>query len=308
MKKRLVAMMMMLVMVLSMAACGKKSELPTEPADIAKKANENANKVKNFECTGNATFDMEAAGQKVAGTITLKMATFLDPFKMKMDMTMDMGTQGKANMSMYFINEDDKYTSYTYMEMGGNGTWTKQEITDTKTIDSMKNGGVSNIAQDTERFKKVDSTDEKTTTLQYTLTADDFKKALEAANVSNQLSALGMSANIFDGIPDTPITITVDNDTVMWKTFSFDMKDLVNTILTNVIKGLGAEKEAKFKVNDFKFNMEYQNYDKATDFELPEEAKNAVDMNSAMSGITGAANATDAPETTDAPEATDKAK
>lgn len=276
--KKLIAVFLMLVMVLSMASCGTKNALPTKPADIVKKAEENTNKAKSMELTGTINYDVTVSGQTYAGKLDMNMAMFLEPFKVKMDMNLDMGAElgGSQAISVYMIQEGDKYYTYT----SAMGTWAKQELTDTKIIDSLKSAGKTSVlSESADKFTKVDSNDE-VTTLEYVLTADDAKKAVEASGALTELSGYGVDASLFESMKDTKITMTVDNKTVTWKNVSVDLKETLQGVVDSLLSSMGAllGGDVQVTINTCNADIEYKNFDKAAEFELPEEAKNAQEI------------------------------
>lgn len=291
--KKITAFLLMLVMVLSMVGCGTKNEMPKEPADIIKKAQENSKKAKNVEATATADIKMNVAGQAVAVKLDMDMTVFMDPLKAKVDMTMDLGEElgGKQNVSMYIVKEQDQYVMYMNMA----GTWMKQEM-DTKTIEeSLKKDNEKDMfTTSADQFKIVESDDKDVTALEATITGEEIKKVVDESGAMDQLDTIpGMDENtknlvksMFSGLGDIPIKVTVDNKTTNYKTISMDLKPMMQQLLDMVMKSnLMGDEKVEATVDTCDIAIEYKNYDKATDFEVPEEAKNAVDASSALNGV-----------------------
>lgn len=57
-----------------------------------------------------------------------------------------------------------------------------------------------------------------------------------------------------------------------------DMTDMMQSLMTKVMKASEATEEQNINVDTMKVSITSKNFNNATDFEIPEEAKNAVEM------------------------------
>ena len=154
---------------------------------------------------------------------------------------------------------------------------------------------------------KDNNTDDATAVL-FTLTSDKmldaYKKSADllkgsgvsADTIDSALAVYGLSMDsLFKGMGDITANMTVDTDQVYFKSISMDLakpiQSLVDVVIEEMSKANGeAMDTSSVKINvsacDFTFN--YDKYNEATDFELPEEAKNAEEV--ATDDLTGSAN------------------
>ncbi len=56
------------------------------------------------------------------------------------------------------------------------------------------------------------------------------------------------------------------------------MTDMMQSLMTKVMKASEATEEQNINVDTMKVSITSKNFNNATDFEIPEEAKNAVEM------------------------------
>lgn len=306
-KKAAVTTMALAMGVSTVTACGTKSvSMPQEPKDIVKLATERTNALDSYELKGTMGIGLEASGQKIDIDVDMNAIYFKEPMKMKMDMTMKNNSdsvsddQKEMTVSMYFMKEDENYVMYTNAEDKWSKVTMKKDDEEYKQLVEMLDKGLAGDASQENPFadlyKKADEQPKDQTMLDLSITMD---KVLEEAKKMGALdqytkdeqnaTVLAQAEGILKQFGEFKISMGVDNDNVYWKSFTIDWKDTIQNGINSIMAMMGGS-DMKVAVNKCDMNMTYENYNKATDFELPEEAKNAEEVDSnAVSSLAGAA-------------------
>lgn len=288
-KKVAVTTMALAMGVSTVTACGTKSvSMPQEPKDIAKLASERTAELKSYELKGNVDIAMDMMGQKVDMDMDINAVYFKDPMKMKMDMKMVNNAAGKdasedekeMTASMYFMKEEDNYVMY----MGMDDTWSKTTMSKDdeqykELIEMLDKGMTSTDDTFTDLYTKAADQPKDQTMLELKITGEEIAKQIEKSGVdTSTLESSGASIDMIKQLGEIPISMGVDNDNVYWKSVSVDLKDIIQSVFDTLLEQYKAALEGKdisMSVDSCKMELTYDKYNKATDFELPEEAKNA---------------------------------
>lgn len=300
-KKVAVTTMALAMGVSTVTACGTKTvSMPQEPKDIAKLASERTAELNSYELKGTAGIAMDVMGQKVDMDIDINAVYFKDPMKMKMDMKMVNNAAGKdasedekeMTASMYFMKEEDNYVMY----MGMEDTWSKTTMSKDdeqykELIEMLDKGMTSTDDSFSDLYTKADTQPKDQTMLELKITGEKLAEEIEKSGAdTSALESAGASLDMIKQLGEIPISMGVDNDNVYWKSISVDLKDIIQSVFDTVLeqyKGmLGEGQEISMSVDKCQMELTYDNYNKATDFELPEEAKNAQEVNASDSGDT----------------------
>lgn len=289
-KKVAVTTMALAMGVSTVTACGTKSvSMPQEPKDIAKLASERTAELKSYELKGNVDIAMDVMGQKVDMDMDINAVYFKDPMKMKMDMKMVNNAAGKdaseedkeMTASMYFMKEEDNYVMYMGMDDAWSKTTMSKDDKQYKELIEMLDKGMTS-SDDTflDLYTKAADQPKDQTMLELKITGEEIAKQIEKSGVdTSALESAGASMDMIKQLKEIPISMGVDNDNVYWKSVSLDLKDMIQSIFDATLEQyktmLKDQKDIKMSVDSCKMELTYDKYNKATDFELPEEAKNA---------------------------------
>lgn len=278
MKKKIIALLLMMVMILSMSACGTKNG-KNSIGDVLTKAQENSNNAKSMDVTGTMKITMSADGETLDMTTDMNMAIFTDPYKAKISMTLGMGVLGTQSTEMYLIPDEDKY--YTYIQ--ANNEWYKQEM-NKSAFESSVSGYNSTVYTDilTECEKdftmsEVEEDGKSLYKLEGKLTGESMKKLIEATGALDQLKDSGLDtsvASVYENAGDLKIVVYIQKDTYEFYKISMDMKEMMEGIMNNT----STDASKTVTIDNCTMDMEYTNINSATEFELPEEAKDAPDV------------------------------
>lgn len=294
--KKVAATTLVLAMgVSTVTGCGTKSvTMPQEPKDIAKLADERTRELDSYELKGTAGIAMDMMGQKVDVDVDLNAVYFKDPMKMKMDMKMVNNDENASEdekemtVSMYFMKEEDNYAMYMGMQSGKEDTqWTKTTMKKDdenykQLIEALENGGSTTDDSLFDLYTKAEEQPKDQTMLELKLTGDKIAEMVEKSGVdTSALESASASMEMIKQLGEMPISMGVDNDNVYWKSVSIDLKDMIQGVFDTLKEQYASMLEGQdisMTIDKCQMQMTYENYNKATDFELPEEAKKAEDI------------------------------
>lgn len=297
MKKKFLALMMAAVLAMSLAACGESAskdaadsaaestEAAVAEVDPYEAALEKMSAVTNMDARMvmemNMTIGADGQEQSIETSTAMDMVYFIDPVRMKIDMTMDMGELGSAAQSVYAeVAEDGTYTMYLY-----DGTnWMAQsvELADVEQYDARgsmlanMDSSYNYVAAGTEQIDGVNA-------YKYTgvITGDALNETLLSSGALNSFSALGIAESQLESmmtdLGEIPVTLWIDEESLYPVRYEVDMSAAMEKLMGNMMGALG-DQAAGISISISKLNvtMTCSNYNAATDFEIPEEAKAAA--------------------------------
>lgn len=297
------------------SSTGDSVKIPSEPIEIAKMASERTAELDSYELNGKLNFDISAAGETVKATADMNAVYFKDPMKMKMDFDIATEADGKKqdiSVDAYFMKEDDTYVIYAGLGAEGQTSWVKMgldpsESNQKQLIDALDVASKSDSKNTEDAWKgmedclsldKENNTDDATALL-VSVTADQIKKAYEegakadktaATSAEKSLAQVGMTTDdLFEALGTISVNMSVNTDQVYWKSIKMDLakpaQGLIDSIMSKAMEMYGAYAEDvdtsafEIKISACDFELNYDKYNKASDFEIPEEAKNAKEIN-----------------------------
>lgn len=297
------------------SSTGDSVKIPSEPIEIAKMASERTAELDSYELNGKLNFDISAAGQTVKATADMNAVYFKDPMKMKMDFDIATEADGKkqdVSVDAYFMKEDDTYVIYAGLGAEGQTSWVKMgldpsESNQKQLIDALDVASKSDSKNTEDAWKgmedclsldKENNTDDATALL-VSVTADQIKKAYEegakadktaATSAETSLAQVGMTTDdLFEALGTISVNMSVNTDQVYWKSIKMDLakpaQGLIDSIMSKAMEMYGAYAKDvdtsafEIKISACDFELNYDKYNKASDFEIPEEAKNAKEIN-----------------------------
>jgi hypothetical protein len=115
-----------------------------------------------------------------------------------------------------------------------------------------------------------------------TVTGQDLVELMSMMEANESLDSTGVSLDMFKGLGDIDMVMKIDNEQVYWKSVKMDMTSMIQGLFDSIIGSyseLLGDQEIEMSVADCSLEMNYEKYNEATAFELPEEAKNAKETN-----------------------------
>ena len=154
--KALMTLALLALMLPGLIACGAKQE-QTQEEDLLEASMAAMDEIESYRMQMSMIMDMSIAGESLNTTTHAQGAVINEPLAMEMQMNMDMGDMGGADVLMYLEKAEDG-TDLVYMSIDGGASWTRQE-------------GVS--AESAETYNVKDNMD------LYLKSAENFQKAGE---------------------------------------------------------------------------------------------------------------------------------
>lgn len=295
------------------AAKSDSVKMPSDPYEIIELASERTNALDSYELNGSFNFAIDAMGSAVEAKADFDAVYFKDPMKMKMDVDVTATADGETknvNVDMYFMNEEDTYVVYAGTEVDGETTWQKTSLdpedeSQKQVIDALNGlstGKSENVSMETYKdcftLDKSNDTDDATAVL-FTLTGQQLLDAynqsadvledagMSTTDIDSALSAYGLTTEgLFEGMGDITANMTVDKDQVYFKSVSMDLAAPIQKVVDVVVDGMmelyGEYMEdtssIDIKIPACDITVNYDKYNEATEFEVPEDAKNAEEV------------------------------
>ncbi len=271
--------------------CGK-AKLPSEPDQMAVVVSQEMEKAKSYDLNGNFGFKGVAAGTEMNVTFDVN-ATYI-----KKDMKVKMTIENKDQNTKINIygqkEEDDKYVLY----MEADGTWSKktsslEENTDSNIMKFFANEDTS-LYDGSEYITLSEKQEEEgCTSLDLAIPGDKLTEELQKYSEEASLAQnSGITADVFKNLGDIKATMVLDNKSLQWKSMTLDATELTQSIMDNIMEMTIAQYKETYgmtdkqikelgmtvEISDCSGTLNYENINKAEDFEIPEEAKNAEEM------------------------------
>lgn len=278
MKLRTRAAVMVLggLMALSMTACGGTSKVDAQVKIQA--AVDRINAVESMEATMLMEMDMSVMGQSVESDTTATMSCFSDPIKLKMDMTTNMGELGAMSMSMYAQAEGSQCTTYLY-----DGTsWIVDtvDVGDVEQYDAQQSMDLY-LKSGTEYASLGTETVNGVTADKYSgiIRGDALEEVIRNSGASSSLeTSLGGGltlGDLYSDLGDMPITVWIDQETGYPVRYYMDMTDVMQSMMTKMLSGMGIEGEGLMTISKLEITMDCYNFNAAADFTIPADALSA---------------------------------
>lgn len=282
--KKALAITLMLAMVMSLSACGKKTNvMPEDPKDILAAAQANTEAFKDIDASVNVNMTMSVMGQSMSITSDMDMLVKVDPYTAKIDSQTDMGELGSQNITLYMGKEDDKYYLYTCIE----DKWTKEEVDkelfETTASTYTSNTDIGKFIKDSKSFKKTGTEDingKKAVVLEGIITGDALKELIEETeSLKNVTSIAGseLNADLFDSIGDLPIKMWIDEKEVVPVKISMDMSNMMKGLFDSLLNSDESTEDLELDISECVMEITYNSYNTIKEIKIPEEALKATE-------------------------------
>ncbi len=289
---KLISLAMVIVMMFSIAACGggnsggeggetpQESTAPT-PEEVVKAAENNMREATSIESNMTMDMAMTSDGQTVNMKTNMDMISFTDPMKLKMDMTMDMGEQLGGTQTIQFYADETDGAMTMYMNMMGN--WYKQNVPEEQLAQYDTKENLSTYLDSSTGFTEAGTEQvngEDATKYDGVITGSQMNEVLKASGALDDLEPMLAgtdldASTIYEDLPDITMSIWINAEQYPVK-YEMDMTAMMQGLMDKVMAT--AQQEQALTVDAMKISMTNKNFNNAADFEIPEEAKNATQM------------------------------
>ncbi len=276
------------------AACGKEQPAnAVQPESTETAAQQEMTPQERYEAMNalqaNATsmdarilldMDLTIAGQNTKTVTDMRMTTFMEPLKARMEMNMDLGDQGSQSTQVYLeVTEDNKGMMY----MNDGTQWFSQEVPEISTAmeayDARESIGayVEGLTDLTEAGREqIDG--RETVKLTGVITGEELKQSMLATGSLDSLNGLVSEEqfnSIFEGLENesSGFELWVDAETNAMVKYTQDMTEVMNKLYTNMAAALSDGVEVEMSVGKMVVTVQDIVLDNVEDFEIPAEAK-----------------------------------
>ena len=283
---KLAALLSAICLILSLSACGGSGDGDggsdggkVDPLAAAMANMENA---ESMDAKMVMDMDMEVAGETLETATTINASVFNDPMRMKADMTMDMGGYGDVSLSVYAETaEDGTIVMYMYDGMDG---WYSQEVTTndlsqydvSSNMDSYISCATSFKQEGTEQTEGVSA-------YKYTgvITGEAMQEVMLSSGALDSLSTQmsldeSQIKDMLSDLGDIAVTLWIDEESLYPVRYDMDMTAIMDGMIGKMLETLSdGTEELTMSIPKMTISMTCSNFNNATDFTIPEEAKNA---------------------------------
>ncbi len=282
--KKLCSLFLATLMVFSIAACAGTSQTGAAPEEVIQTAKTNMQAVTNLESEKVVDMSMSMGEETLNLKTSANITTFTDPMKLKIAMTMDMGEEfGGPQTSEIYADETDGNINI-YMNIMD--AWYKQAVSTEQLITYDTKQSVATYL-DTVTDLKQTATEQingaNATKYDGVITGAKMKEAVEATgaleSLQSMLAGLNMDAQtLYDGLSDISISIWIDEQGYPVKC-EMDMTKMGQDLMTKLMQASGNTAGEGITIGNMTLSFVNKNFNQAAEFEIPEEAKNASEIN-----------------------------
>lgn len=277
--KKLCSVFLAVFLLFSIAACGGQGVSPEEAVKTAK---ENMQALTSLESEKVVDMSINIGEQALNLKTTTDVTTFTDPMKLKIALTMDMGEGfGGPQTSEIYADEIDG-TINVYMNIMD--AWYKQAIAIEQLTQYDTKKSVATYLNTITSLKQV-ATEQvngaSATKYDGVITGAKMKEAVEATGVLENLQAMLAGLNmdvqtLYDGLRDISISVWIDEQGYPVKC-EMDMTNMGQDLMAKLMQASGATEG--ITIGKMTLSFVNKNFNQAAEFEIPEEAKNASEIN-----------------------------
>lgn len=272
-----------------LVGCGERS-----PEELWATAKENIVTAKSvrLHMTTDMSFDLQ--GETTSMTMKMEEACTQDPLSAEVTMTMDMGSLGKMDTTMYLVQEGKEYVSYTKVSGGILGDedvgWSQStiDVTDLKQYNAMDNAKLYlDVLNSFQSAGKEAIGSYNTIRYDGKVTGQDISKMLDTLgdNVSSMLSTADAStmADLFSQLDGIPMSVWIDQKTALPVRYEMDLSSMVNELMSTMIDALGSlsSEAVDFQVSKARVTVECSDYNAVAPITVPQEVLDAATSKSA---------------------------
>ncbi len=273
---RIAALLAAAVLALGLSACA--GEGGGGESDPLKAAMANLDAAKSMDACMVMEMDMEANGEKLESVTTMDTSVFTDPMRMKVDLTMDMGAYGSVTNSIYA--ESDGGSGYTMYLFDGS-SWASQAATEDDLAMYDVSGSIDGYIDSVTAFsqtgeEQVDGVD----TYKYTgaISGEAMENVVKESGALDSLGDLGLDESqmneMLSGLGDISVSLWISKDDPYPVRCEMDMTAIMDGLMQNMVTAMGgAESGVTMSIPKMLFTITCSNFNSATDFEIPAEAK-----------------------------------
>lgn len=272
---RTAALLAAVILMLSMAACGGGQPGGEDPLAAAQK---NMSEAASMDAVMTMNMELEAGGESMKTVTTMEMSMFSKPMRMKAEAATEAAGQS-VTISIYAEElEDGSYMMY----MNDGMNWYSTAATAEDLGQYEVNQSMSAYIDSTSSFRQEGTeTVDGVSAYKYTgvITGQNVQDVIKESGSLNSLSSLGFSEDqmeeMLSGLGDIPVTLWISEADLYPVRYDMDMTAVMDGLMKAVLESMGDQAQGMtMSVPEMTITMACSNFNNATDFTIPEEAKN----------------------------------
>lgn len=273
---RIAALLAAAILALSMTACGgSQSGGGEDPLAAAQK---NMDAAASMDAVMTMNMELEAGGETMKTVTSMDMTMFSEPLRMKVEAATEAAGQS-AVISIYAEEVEDG----SYMLYMNDGTdWYSTAATAEDLGQYEVNESMSAYIESASSFKQEGTeTVDGVSAYKYTgvITGQNMQDVIKESGSLNSLSSLGFSEDQMDemlsGLGDIPVTLWISEADLYPVRYDMDMTAVMDGLMKAILESMGDQAQGMtMSVPEMTMTMTCSNFNNATDFTIPEEAKN----------------------------------
>lgn len=284
--KKVLGILLTIIMIFSMVACSKEKAAMNIILDATEKAAnwENYNiQIDSYMKINDpiqGEMEIQTSGE---GTI------FMEPMKLHMNMDVDISSLKEVqNIEQYMIQEGDSIVLYQYVQ----DQWYKMEIDIEGLGDILQSDPAEDIQLMMDYTKSAEVLGEekingkKAYAIELAVSMKIYTKIIERNEALGSMVPLKSDENLIkllSKMDDLKYKIWVDKTSGEIVKYSMDLGKMMEILMSKMeIEGMTSEQKDMFKDMEMTTTMTISNQNKAENFELPEEAVDAIDMGDSL--------------------------
>ena len=254
-------------MIFSATACSEQQMSNATPEEVMKAAVQKMEKVNSFESETVLDEQMSMNGESDGSKMIVNTVSFRNPMKTKIEMITE-NREEIQTTEMYIDKVEDSAKLYS----NAGGRWYQRTLTEEVTQYLGAVTKLENVATEQVNGKN-------TTKYSGMIVGEDIKKIGDGEMLEGAIAYTDMTEQeLYQQIGDVPVFIYIDEQGYPIK-FEIDLKNMMQTVWDISRQDILSEYEIfnDMTIDTMTMTLTYQNINNATDFEIPEEAKNATE-------------------------------
>ncbi|MDE7220190.1 MAG: hypothetical protein K2O45_11300 [Oscillospiraceae bacterium] len=276
---RIAALLAAAILTLSLTACGGGGgNGQTGGKDPLVAAQENMNAAASMDAVMTMNMELEMGGETVKTVTSMDMTMFTEPMRMRVEASTE--AAGQSAVISIYAEEADDGGYMMYMNDGTNWYSTAATAEDLSQYEVSQS--MSAYIDSASSFKQEGTeTVDGVSAYKYTgvITGQNMQDVIKESGSLNSLSSLGLSEDqleeMLSGLGDIPVTLWISEADLYPVRYDMDMTAVMDGLMKAVLESLGDQAQGlTMSVPEMSITMTCSNFNSATDFTIPEEAKN----------------------------------
>ena len=273
--KNVTEIALVVCMIFSSTACSKQEMSNATPEEVIKAAVQKMEQVDSFESETVIDEQISMGEESDSSKMIVNTVSFQNPIKIKTEMIME-NRQEIQKTEMYIDKTEDSAKLYSNTE----GRWYQRTLTEQELQGFLSEGDVTQYLGAVTKLENVATEQvngKNTTKYSGMIVGEDIKKIgdgemLEGAIINTDMT----EQQLYEQIGDVPVFIYIDEQGYPVK-FEIDLKNMMQTVCDISRQSISSEYEIfnNMTIDTMTMTLTYQNINNATDFEIPQQAKEA---------------------------------